>query len=111
MSFCPNCEMSLRKETREGRVDHVCKCGYEEVGNDMMRRIAGKNYKSDAELNGNWSVLASDPVTDKIMKDCGTCGLDYISICRIDDKNSTVFEACKCGREITYRSNAATSTS
>ena len=101
--------MVLKRETREGRVDSVCVCGYEKEGNDTMRRIAGKNNKSDAGLNNNWAILGSDPVTDKIMKDCDVCGRDYMSICRIDDKNSTVFEACKCKREIVYRTGTTTS--
>ena len=96
MSFCPTCKRILESEPHEGHVIFTCPCGYTRDGGDESRRIGGKE-ESDIALNKNlmeWAAV--DPISDKIMEDCPNCGRDYMSLCRINNDENTIFVSCVC---------------
>mgnify|MGYP001608147708 CR=1 FL=1 len=100
MQFCSECDSIMLRNTADGRVRFICKCGNTKDGGPGDLRVGGSNVDPTTSLEMYDTMLrpaANDPINQKVKRKCLTCGLDYMTVVRVTTSEIVIF-LCKCGR-------------
>lgn len=104
MRFCRECESVMTKSTTAtGNIVFQCRCQLTEDG-QPDDTLMYEEYMTAID-HGTHEVFIEnapyDPAGNVVLKDCPQCGLNFMVMVRIGERETTVF-SCSCSYRATY---------
>ncbi len=100
MKFCRECNSVMSKTTTlHGAIIFQCPCQLQEPGqpdDSLMAEGLFENTGSDHKHMIFIENSPFDPAANIVLKDCLNCGLNFLTLIRIG-QNETTFYTCTCG--------------
>lgn len=109
MRFCPDCQLTMRRDVATGAVVFKCACGHEEKGGPADARLFGETLKAEATEDKYRRLIrgaAHDRVNQQVAQECPRCGLDFLTQLRVGAQE-VVVHVCSCGYDSTRRGPSA----
>jgi len=103
MKVCPECGLTMRRETSSGTLEFVSSCGYREKGKpgDLQVKSGTPNSEETTEMYQVYIRNSPfDRVSQQVKRDCPECGLDYMTQIRVGSREDVIW-TCKCGHGVT----------
>lgn len=104
MKFCEKCGSVMQKNTTAtGEVVFQCKCQQINGGPDDTLMAEGYIETSEAAQKHMVFIENSsyDPAANVILRDCPSCGLNYLTLIRVGVNETTMY-SCSCGYLATH---------
>jgi DNA-directed RNA polymerase subunit M/transcription elongation factor TFIIS len=104
MKFCEKCGSVMQKNTTAvGEVVFQCKCQQINGGPDDTLMAEGFVETSEAAQKHMVFIENSsyDPAANVILRDCPSCGLNYLTLIRVGVNETTMY-SCSCGYLATH---------
>jgi DNA-directed RNA polymerase subunit M/transcription elongation factor TFIIS len=105
MKFCPLCSSVMTKTaTPTGTIIFHCRC-QNTIDGGPDDTLMAEGFLETAESNLKHEVFREqspfDPAANIILKDCPQCGLNFLAVIRIGNRETSEY-SCSCGFSATH---------
>lgn len=106
MRFCDICDSVMSKNTSAtGQIVFQCRCLNSAEGAPEDTLMASGTMEGDATDRTVHDTFIDnapfDPAATVVLRDCPQCGLNFLTMIRIGESETTVY-SCSCGYRITH---------